>query len=187
MKTLSLCAVLLFSIFNTQFSFAQKGPLTTANIKVWGNCESCKKRIEGAALKAGAATAVWDEESKNLAVAFDAAKTSNDKIEKAIAAKGHDTQNFSAENAAYNKLPGCCKYDRKDAAATSTDSEKCCSHDKCAAHDKASCKEAKCCEGMDCCKGDGGCEKHDHNKAGASNDSKMKCGSEKSCCKKAKA
>ena len=181
MKTLSLCAVLLFSIFNTQFTFAQKGPLTNADIKVWGNCESCKNRIETAAKKAGATTASWGEETKVLAVSFDASKTSTDKIEKAIAAKGHDTQNFSADDAAYKKLPGCCKYDRKEVAAADTmNMDKCCANAKCT--DMASCKSMASCKDMDCCKGKSCCTQH-----ADKHDGTMKCSKEKSCCKKAKA
>ncbi|MEY3577974.1 MAG: hypothetical protein RL394_1559, partial [Bacteroidota bacterium] len=50
-----LCALLFSSAV-----FAQK----SEEIKVWGNCGMCKKVIETAALKAGAATASWSEETK---------------------------------------------------------------------------------------------------------------------------
>ncbi len=139
MKTLSIYVVLLFSIFNTQFSFAQignlKSSISTANIKVWGNCESCKKRIETAAKKAGATAASWNEETKNLTVSFDGTKTSTDKIEQAIIAKGHDTENFSAAAKAYNNLPGCCQYERKVVAT-----------------EVGTGKDKKCNQGKSCCK-----------------------------------
>jgi len=114
MKSLKFYAVLLFSMFTAGFSFAQKN--TSLNkketIKVLGNCESCKKRIETTAKAAGAVTASWNEENEMLEVSYDGGKTSAIKIEQAIAAKGHDTQDVKATDKAYNKLPGCCKYDR---------------------------------------------------------------------------
>ncbi|MES2431153.1 MAG: cation transporter [Bacteroidota bacterium] len=167
MKTLSLCAVLLFSIFNTQFSFAQT---TAATIKVLGNCESCKNRIEKAAKNAGATTAAWNEDSKALAVSFDTSKTSTAKIEQAIAAKGHDTEHFSSDAAAYNKLPGCCQYERATAAADVKDA-KCCSHENCKATGAEECKK------MDCCKDKACCSKTDA----------KKCNHDKENCKKIKA
>lgn len=114
MKTFSIYAALLFSIFATNFSFAQKSTVLNhkEKIKVWGNCETCKKRIERAANSAGALTSTWDVNSHMLALSFDGAKTSSEKIQKAIAAAGHDTQDFKGDNEAYNKLPSCCKYER---------------------------------------------------------------------------
>lgn len=160
MKTLSIYAVLLFSIFSGFTSFAQKNPLNTnEKIKVWGNCETCKKRIEKAAKKGGAITAAWDEESKELAISYDGAKTSSTKIQQAIADAGHDTQDLSASDATYNKLPGCCQYDRKpkkDGAAV--DVKKCGDHAKCA-KDGHTCKDMADCKGMTCCKGKAACSK----------------------------
>lgn len=77
----------------------------------------CKETIEGAAKKAGATTADWNEDSKQLKVSYAANKTSSEKIQKKIAKSGYDTQDFVAPDKAYNALHGCCKYDRKDAAA----------------------------------------------------------------------
>jgi copper chaperone CopZ len=115
-KQLSITTAVFITIFISHLSFAQKGPdfLKNDTIKVWGNCESCKARIENAAKAAGAATAHWYVDSQTLAVSFDEAKTSAEKIQKAIAKKGHDTKDFAATAADYNKLPGCCQYPRKE-------------------------------------------------------------------------
>jgi len=86
----------------------------TATIKVSGNCESCKARIEKAAKTAGAIKADWNAKAQTLTVAFDPAKTNVDKISKAIAAVGHDTDKYKADDKTYNALPGCCKYERKN-------------------------------------------------------------------------
>jgi mercuric ion binding protein len=109
MKTLSLIAVLLFAFAANSFSQS----LATATIKVWGNCGMCKETIEASAMKAGASTASWNEDSKELKVSYASGKTSTDKIQKKIAKSGYDTQDFVAPDKAYNALHGCCKYERK--------------------------------------------------------------------------
>ena len=86
---------------------------TTQKIKVDGNCGMCKGHIEKAAKEAGAAKAEWDKVAKVLSVTFDAAKTSTDKIEAAVAAAGYDTENKEASTEAYKKLDECCQYKRK--------------------------------------------------------------------------
>ena len=95
-------------------SFAQtKTDATTEKIKVWGNCEMCKEKIEKAAKTAGASYALWNEEAKILTVKYEASKTSNKKIQEKVAAAGYDTQDVTATEKAYKNLPGCCQYDRK--------------------------------------------------------------------------
>ena len=50
-----------------------------------------------------------------MEVAFDDSKTDVHKVHMAIANAGHDTEMHKAKDEAYNNLPACCKYDRKDA------------------------------------------------------------------------
>lgn len=90
--------------------FAQK---TTENIKVYGNCGTCKKKIEKAAKVPGVESAVWDKKTKELALVFDASETSSEKVQTSIANAGYDTEKVKAPDAAYNKLDECCQYDRK--------------------------------------------------------------------------
>lgn len=80
---------------------------------VRGNCGSCKARIEKAAKGAGADTAEWSAEKQMVTLNFDPAKTSSDKILKAIADAGHDNEKYKASDTVYNGLPGCCLYDRE--------------------------------------------------------------------------
>jgi len=148
MKTLSFCAVLLISIFSFNTSFAQTEKKET--IKVWGNCGMCKTTIEKSAKKAGAKTANWNEDSKELQVSYAVNKTSSVKIQQAIANSGYDTQDLTADQKAYDKLHSCCKYDRKGAAASS-DKAKCCDDEKCA-KEAADCKSTQCCKEKSCCK-----------------------------------
>lgn len=80
-------------------------------IKVSGNCEMCKDRIETAAKSVtGVSSADWSTETKMLHVQFDGAKTNSDAIQKVIAKAGHDTEKHKATDAAYKALPECCLY-----------------------------------------------------------------------------
>lgn len=79
---------------------------------VKGNCESCKTRIEKAAKDAGADAAEWNAETQTVALYFDSAKTSSDKILKKIAEVGHDNEKYKSSDDTYKNLPSCCLYDR---------------------------------------------------------------------------
>ena len=84
---------------------------TELQFKVSGECEMCKDRIETAAKTvSGVKSAEWTAEKQLLHVEFDAAKTNPDAIQKAIAAVGHDTENFKAPDSVYKELPECCLY-----------------------------------------------------------------------------
>ncbi len=109
MKTKVLSLVALFMMGSAAVFAGNK----TEKIEVKGNCGMCEKRIEKAASAVeGVSKADWNKETKVLEVTFDDAKTSAEKIEKAVAAVGHDTKNQKAATEVYDKLPGCCKYDR---------------------------------------------------------------------------
>ena len=82
-------------------------------IKVYGNCGMCKERIETAALELdGALKASWDSETTMLHLEYNPEKVSVAEVEQAIAAVGHDTENYHAPDDVYEELPGCCLYDR---------------------------------------------------------------------------
>jgi mercuric ion binding protein len=87
------------------------------SVKVNGMCGSCKKRIEKAALEAGATSANWKEETQLLTVKYDDTKTTLLNIEKKIASVGHDTRDVKAPEDAYKKLDECCQYDRSSGTA----------------------------------------------------------------------
>ena len=74
-------------------------------IKVSGNCEQCKDRIETAAKSvSGVSSAEWNSETKMLHVQFDGTKTNSDDIQKAIAKVGHDTEKFKAPDNVYKNF-----------------------------------------------------------------------------------
>lgn len=87
----------------------------TEKFQVAGNCGMCETRIEKAAGDVkGVQAAEWDKETKMIEVTFNPDQTSVEKIQKAIAAVGHDTPLHKASNEVYEGLPGCCKYDRME-------------------------------------------------------------------------
>ena len=120
MKTVKLLittmVVLILGLTSTAQTNAQTKmnmPATkTETIKVSGNCDMCKTRIEKAAMKEGASSADWSTKTKVLTLTFDPSKTNADAFAKKIALVGHDTEKFKAPDEVYAKLPGCCKYER---------------------------------------------------------------------------
>lgn len=85
----------------------------TKKFKVFGNCGMCESRIEKAAKAVdGVTIADWDKKTKMIKVTFDSETTNIHEVHMAIAKVGHDTEMHKAQDEVYNKLPGCCKYDR---------------------------------------------------------------------------
>lgn len=192
----------IFSIAILSLAIATTGTAQTKTetFKVSGNCGMCKTKIEKAAKEAGAKSATWDADSKDLTVTYKSSSTNTAKIQEKIALVGYDNVGATATAEAYDKLHGCCKYDRaaasteakadccKDGKCTKEghDGKDCCKDGKCtmAGHDGKECsKDGKCTmaghDGKDCCKKDG--DKMDCCKDG-------KCTKEghngKDCCKK---
>jgi len=109
MKTKILSMVALFMFGALAVIAANK----TESFKVYGNCEMCKARIEKAAKSVdGVSVADWNVETKMLALTFDDSKTDVHKVQEAIAKVGHDTDMHKSTDEAYNKVAGCCKYER---------------------------------------------------------------------------
>jgi periplasmic mercuric ion binding protein len=153
MKSLIL-SLLLTSIVS--FGLAQQKSET---LKVSGECGSCKKKIETAAKKAGASYAVWDVDSKELTIKYNSTSTNSAKIQKAVADAGYDTPDVKATDEAYNKLDGCCQYER----ISNVEKKSCCDDGKC--KDDNCMKDGKCLKDAACCTNSDG--------------------SKKDCCKKA--
>ncbi len=83
----------------------------TVTFKVSGNCGSCKKRIVKAAeTVASVDDASWDKKTKVFTAEYDDTKTTPEAIKQAILKAGYDVEGVSADQAAYSKLPDCCKY-----------------------------------------------------------------------------
>lgn len=101
--------ILLFSIFSCN---AQLKNAKTERVKIYGNCEMCEKTIENAGNVKKVAIVDWDKDSKIAVITYDSNKTNQDEILKRIALAGYDSDKFLAPDDVYNKLTGCCQYER---------------------------------------------------------------------------
>ena len=110
MKTIKILVVALVA---TLFTVHVNAQAKTETIKVSGNCEMCKARIEKAAKVSGVSKAEWSDKTGLLTLVYDPAKVKSDDVQKKIAAVGHDTEKFKADDKTYKSLPGCCQYERK--------------------------------------------------------------------------
>ena len=169
MKTFKIFSLLFLSIAIADTSIAQ--PSKSETIPVSGNCGMCKSNIEKAAKSAGANEATWDVDAKTLTVKFNSSSTNTAKIQHAVAAAGYDTRDVKASDDAYNKLHGCCKYER----ATGSDAKHTCCGDKCEMKD-GKCTDMTVCKDKGCCDANGVCK--------AGTDCKHEDG-KMACCKKA--
>ena len=84
----------------------------TESIYVNGACGMCKTRIQKTVTLDGVSEAIWNKDTKMLLISYDPNKITNDQIQMKIAAVGHDTDKYKADDTVYEKLPGCCHYDR---------------------------------------------------------------------------
>jgi len=118
MKLFNLIAAVI--LLSTTACQAQIKNAKTETVKVYGNCGMCETTIEKAANKSKVSKADWNEETKMATITYDSKKTNVDAVLKNIALAGYDNQSFLAPDAAYNKLPGCCKYHREKKTAMLT-------------------------------------------------------------------
>ena len=111
---LSILVAIISGCHNeSDISAFSKQNLTSANVKVWGNCEMCQETIESSLKTPGVFSASWNSETKLLSVTFDSTQISLDKIHKQVAASGYDTEMYKADEESYKNLHECCQYERK--------------------------------------------------------------------------
>jgi hypothetical protein len=119
MKSLRFIITAIVAVTSGVFTFAQTpNPSQTAQLKtetfsVSGMCDMCKTRIEKAAKTSGVSTAEWKKDTKVLTLVYNPSVVTSETVQKKIAAVGHDTGKFRADDKVYNSLPGCCKYERE--------------------------------------------------------------------------
>jgi periplasmic mercuric ion binding protein len=114
-KILSISSfiIIICFVFGTTNLKAQTISTKTEIFKVYGNCEMCQDRIEGALKKKdGIVKKSWSESTKMLTVTFDSDKLSLIQIKQKIADAGYDTDDIQATDDAYHNLPKCCQYKR---------------------------------------------------------------------------
>jgi mercuric ion binding protein len=103
-------ALLIVMMLVTTITFAQNKN-ERASIEVDGVCLMCKDRIEKAAIRTkGVKSAIWNVDTHELKLIYDARKTNLDSISKKVASVGHDTKIIKATDEAYNSVHPCCKY-----------------------------------------------------------------------------
>ena len=101
--------VILIMLAVAAMSTTMQAKTVKTEIPVNGKCnEMCKPRIEKSV--SGVLSATWNLKAQKLTLVYDNTKTDTKKVQKAVAASGHDSGNIKASQATYNKLPGCCKY-----------------------------------------------------------------------------
>lgn len=118
MKSIIIMAAVLLGA--AALSTAQISNARTVTVKVYGNCGICKTTIEKAGSKNKLYETVWNADSKMAAITYDGKRTTADAVLKNIALAGYDNTGFLAPDDIYDKLQGCCKYERggKTAAIT---------------------------------------------------------------------
>jgi periplasmic mercuric ion binding protein len=107
MKTKIIITILVAMLSISAFA---QSKVTTASIKVYGNCSMCKKRIETALDHKGIKKAEWNAKTKELQVVYSSSKISEMQIHEIIAKAGHDTDKVKAKEETYATLPFCCLY-----------------------------------------------------------------------------
>ncbi len=176
MKTLKIFSIAALSLAFATIATAQT---KTETFKVSGNCGMCKSKIEKAAKDAGAKSATWDADTKDLTVSYKSSTTNTAKIQEKIATVGYDNAGAKATTESYNKLHGCCKYER----GTSETKVSCCSGGATCSHHDGDHKDHDA-KAMDCCK-DGKCTMpgHDGKDCCKKDDAKMDCCKDGKCTK----
>lgn len=107
--------VILISLFFSMQTIAQEQE-NTANIKIKSSviCGSCKSRIEqNMTYVKGVKEVSVNLSSKEVSIDYNPKKTTPEALKIAITKIGYDADDLIADDAAYSKLPACCK---KDAA-----------------------------------------------------------------------
>ena len=117
-KAIILMAVV--GLLSITVSNAQIKNGKTEIVKVNGNCGMCETNIEKAGSKKKLYKTEWNVDTKMASITYDSKKTTADAVLKSIAHSGYDNATFLAPDEAYNKLHGCCKYDRESKTAVAS-------------------------------------------------------------------
>lgn len=111
MKTL---VIILAFTFLQVTGTAQSNNTETTEFTVLGNCGMCKKRIEKALKVEGVESAEWNSKDQLATVTYQSDKINEGRLHQLVADAGHDTEKVLATDKAYDKLHGCCQYERNE-------------------------------------------------------------------------
>lgn len=120
MNIISKISAAILLLFSFSSCNAQIKNAKTESVKISGNCEMCEKTIETAGNVKKVANVEWNTDSKMATITYDSTKTNQDEILKRIALAGYDSDKFLAPADVYNKLSGCCQYERVNQTAIAT-------------------------------------------------------------------
>ena len=120
MKTLYIKVMLAMLVAFSTNTYAQAKikNAKTESVTIYGNCGMCENNIETAGNLKKIAAVDWDKSTKLATITYDSKKTNTDEVLKRIALAGYDSDKFLAPDAVYEKLHGCCQYDRASKPAT---------------------------------------------------------------------
>ena len=112
-RIVNVCvSMMMLILFVTVSCFGQQKKIDTISIKTSAVCGMCKDRIEGClAFEKGVKSSTLDVETKIATIVYNPAKTSPEQLRKTLSKLGYDADSIPANQAAYNKLPACCKKD----------------------------------------------------------------------------
>ena len=121
MKTIKMLFTVAIMLVTVSFANAQSDKtqrtigVKKETIKVSGTCSMDKRRIETAAYAVdGVKSAVWDEYTQMLTLKYSVfKKDAADNVQQKIASVGNDTEKYRADDTAYQQLPDCCHYQRR--------------------------------------------------------------------------
>lgn len=108
-----LVLFIAFLVAGPMQGYAQIKNARKETVHIYGNCGMCESTIEKSALKNGVAEADWNRTTKMAVITYDSTKTNIKVVMKRIADAGYDNDYYTAPDAVYDKLHGCCQYERK--------------------------------------------------------------------------
>jgi len=120
MNVLLKISVAISVVLSISSCMAQIPHSKTESVKIYGNCGMCEETIETAGNIKKIAQVDWNKDSKMATITYDSTKTNQDAILKRIALAGYDSDKFLAPDDVYDKLPGCCQYERANKTAIVT-------------------------------------------------------------------
>ncbi|MBC5839656.1 DUF3347 domain-containing protein [Flavobacterium muglaense] len=124
MKLISKILVAITVLLSFTSCEAQIKNAKTETVKIYGNCDKCKNKIEKAGNIKSIAKVTWDDKTQIATLIYDAKKNNQDEILKRIALVGYDSDKFLAPDKTYSKLDKCCQYDRPKKEIVKTETPK---------------------------------------------------------------
>jgi hypothetical protein len=113
MKSILNIGMVIIVLLSTLNSFAKIKDAVTEQVKIYGNCGTCKTAIEKAGNLKNTAKVNWNKDTKMATLTYNSKKTTRDEILKRIALAGYDSEQFLAPDDVYGKLQTCCQYNRE--------------------------------------------------------------------------